>query len=90
LGEITESGGAACRDAIGSEGLHDASDGAVNLFLARNVAGEAGEIGGEFILDGGTEAFEGGVGAAQAVAGRESGVAAEASIGIFKIAKVVR
>jgi hypothetical protein len=36
------------------------------------------------------EAFQGGVGAAHAVAGRYGGEAAEASIGIFEIAEIVR
>lgn len=54
LGEIAEGGGAARGDAIGGKSLHDASDGAVNLFLGGNAAGEAGQVGSEFVVDNGT------------------------------------
>lgn len=90
LGEIAEGGGASSGDAIGRESLHDASNGAMNLFLAGNVAGEVGQIGGEFVVDDGTQASQRSVRTAHSVAGGNGGVAADASIGIFESAKVVR
>jgi hypothetical protein len=90
LGEIAKGGGAARGNAIGGEGLHDAADGAVHVLLAGRIGSEVREAGGGFFLRGRAEAFQGGMRAAEAVAGRNGGEAAAASVGILELAKVVR
>ena len=90
LGKIAEGGGAARGDAIGGKGLHDAGHGAVDVILAGRIGSEVGEVAGEFVVNGRAEAFEGGMGAAKAVAGRNGGESAAASIGIGELAEVVR
>jgi hypothetical protein len=95
--DIGESAGATGRDAVGGKGAEEIAEDVVDIDLGDEIAGGAGEFGGEVVFAWGIglgfggffEAFDvTGVGQTKAVAFGESGKGAEASIGKFEMAVV--
>jgi len=88
-GNVSQAGGAAGRDTVGGEGGEEIAENVVDVDLGDEIAGGAGELGGEIVVA--RRWLEGsgaGMGKAKAVVLGMGGQSAEASIGEFKLAKV--
>ena len=85
--DVGEAGGAAGRDAVGGEGGEEIAEDVVDVNLRDEIAGGAGELGGEIVLTL-FDAGAAGVGEAEAMVLGVSRKAAHASIGEFELAKV--
>jgi hypothetical protein len=85
--DVGKAGGAAGRDAVGGEGGEEIAEDVVDVDLGDEIAGGAGELGGEIVLAL-LDAGAAGVGEAEAVVLGVGGEAAHASIGEFELAKV--
>jgi hypothetical protein len=89
LAEIAEGGGAAGGDAVGAKGFEDTFEGAMHIDAGIGSGKAGAELGGNVGLFGSAKAaVELGVGAAEVAVG--GGHAALASVGEFKVAKIVR
>jgi hypothetical protein len=89
VADIGESGGAAGRNTVGSQGLEELAEDMVDVNLGDEIAGRAGEFLDEIVFAMEGAAMDGGVVEAEAVVVLVCGHGAEFAVGEFKGAKVV-